>query len=240
MSVEEGILPVKVLIVEDDEGVGRFLQQVISEEGWEPKWVEDGEVTLREMQEEPYDLVLLDVMLPGMDGVAVCREMRARGNNMPVLMITARDALEDKIAGLDAGADDYLCKPFQMAELLARARALLRRSADSQTHLLEVKDLVLDPLTRQAKRNGQNIRLSGTEYRLLSFMMRNAGKVLGRQQILEQVWQYDFGGNDNVLDVYISYLRQKIDKGHEPLIHTVRAVGFRIGDLVNEPEPVQA
>jgi len=240
MSVEEGVLPVKVLIVEDDEGVGRFLHQVISEEGWEPKWVEDGEVMLRQMQEEPYDLVLLDVMLPGRDGVEVCRELRARGSNVPVLMITARDALEDKIAGLDAGADDYLCKPFQMAELLARARALLRRSADSQTHLLEVKDLVLDPLTRQAKRGGQNIRLSGTEYRLLSFMMHNAGKVLGRQQILEHVWQYDFGGNDNVLDVYVSYLRQKIDKGREPLIHTVRAVGFRIGDPVNEPEPAHA
>jgi DNA-binding response OmpR family regulator len=173
-------------------------------------------------------------MLPGKDGVEVCRELRARGNNVPVLMITARDALEDKIAGLDAGADDYLCKPFQMAELLARARALLRRSSETQAHVLEVKDLALDPLTRQAKRGGNPIRLSGTEYRLLSFMMRNAGKVLARPQILEHVWQYDFGGNDNVLDVYISYLRQKIDKGFEPLIHTVRAVGFRMGDPVDE------
>jgi DNA-binding response OmpR family regulator len=237
MSVEEDILPVKVLVVEDDEGVGRFLHQVISEEGWEARWEEDGAMALRLLTEEPFDLVLLDVMLPGKDGVEVCRELRARSNNVPVLMITARDALEDKIAGLDAGADDYLCKPFQMAELLARARALLRRSSDSQSHLLEVKDLSLDPLTRQAVRGGNLIRLSGTEYRLLSFMMRNAGKVLARQQILEHVWQYDFGGNDNVLDVYVSYLRSKIDKGYEPLIHTVRAVGFRMGDPVEEPEP---
>lgn len=227
-------MSIKVLVVEDDEGVGRFLHQVISEEGWDAKWEEDGAVALRLLQEEPFDLVLLDVMLPGRDGLEVCRELRARGNNVPVLMITARDALEDKIAGLDAGADDYLCKPFQMAELLARARALLRRSTDSQTHLMEVEDLVLDPLARQAQRGGQNIRLSGTEYKLLSFMMRNAGKVLARPQILEHVWQYDFGGNDNVLDVYVSYLRQKIDKGFEPLIHTVRGVGFRMGNPVDE------
>ena len=134
MSVEEDVVPVKVLVVEDDEGVGRFLHQVISEEGWEAKWEEDGAMALRLLQDETFDLVLLDVMLPGKDGVEVCRELRAHGNNIPVLMITARDALEDKIAGLDAGADDYLCKPFQMAELLARARALLRRSADTQAN----------------------------------------------------------------------------------------------------------
>ncbi len=240
MSEEENVMPVKILVVEDDEGVGRFLHQVISEEGWEAKWEEDGAVALRLLNDESFDLVLLDVMLPGKDGIEVCRELRARGNNVPVLMITARDALEDKIAGLDAGADDYLCKPFQMAELLARARALLRRSSDTQAHVLEVQDLTLDPLTRQAKRGGNVVRLSGTEYRLLSFMMRNAGQVLARPKILEHVWQYDFGGNDNVLDVYISYLRQKIDKGFDPLIHTVRAVGFRMGDPVDEPEPVKS
>lgn len=229
-------MSIKVLVVEDDEGVGRFLHQVISEEGWEVQWEEDGLEALRLLQDNQYDLVLLDVMIPGRDGLNVCRELRASGNRVPVLIITARDALEDKIAGLDAGGDDYLCKPFQMAELLARARALLRRSADMQTHLIQVKDLELDPLARHAKRGNNVIRLSGTEYRLLSFMMRNAGKVLARQQILEHVWQYDFGGNDNVLDVYISYLRQKIDKDFEPLIHTVRAVGFLMGDAEDKTE----
>ena len=176
---------------------------------------------------QEFDLILLDVMLPRMDGFAVCRQLRVGGIQTPILLITARDAIDDKIKGLDSGADDYLVKPFQVGELLARMRALLRRVASVPT-TLQIGDLVLDPATRRAMRGAKAIALSSTEYALLEFLMRNTGRVLTRAQILEHVWQYDFEGNDNVLDVYISYLRGKIDKGRSPLIHTVRGVGFRM------------
>jgi DNA-binding response OmpR family regulator len=170
-------------------------------------------------------------MLPGMDGFTVCRRLRAAQVMTPILIITARDTLEDKLAGLDGGADDYIVKPFQVAELLARMRALLRRGSSSPA-ILQVADLTLDPATRQAMRGGKAIALSGTEYALLEYLMRNAGRVLTRSMILDHVWQYDFDGNDNVLDVYISYLRRKIDKGHtQPLIHTLRGVGYKMGSV---------
>jgi DNA-binding response OmpR family regulator len=169
-------------------------------------------------------------MLPELDGFSVCRRLRAQAITTPILLITARDAVEDKIHGLDSGADDYIVKPFQLGELLARCRALLRRRA-VPTAVLHVADLTLDPASRKAVRAGRPILLSATEYVLLDYLMRNANQVLTRTQILDHVWQYDFDGHDNVLDVYISYLRNKIDKGTTaPLIHTVRGTGYVIGE----------
>ncbi|HLK58845.1 MAG TPA: response regulator transcription factor [Chthonomonadaceae bacterium] len=215
------------LIVEDDASVARFLNQAFIEAGYATQVVGDGQRALEIAQSIGFDLILLDVMLPHKDGFEVCRQLRAANVTTPILIITARDTLEDKIEGLDSGADDYLVKPFQVAELLARARAMLRRGGSSPT-TLRVADLTLNPATRQATRAGKTISLSATEYALLEYLMRNSGRVLTRSMILEHVWQYDFEGNDNVLDVYISYLRSKIDRGHTPLLHTVRGVGFRL------------
>jgi len=222
-----------VLIVEDDDSVARFLRQATSEAGYSPQVVADGLDALDMAMAVQFDLILLDIMLPGLNGFDVCRQLRASKVMTPILMITARDALEDKVEGLDSGADDYIVKPFQVAELLARARALLRRGASSPA-ILCVGDLTLDPATRMASRSGRSIYLSATEYSLLEYLMRNAGRVMIRSMILEHVWQYDFEGNDNVLDVYINYLRNKIDKGQDvPLIHTVRGAGYRMG--VDDP-----
>lgn len=221
----------KVLIVEDDESVARFLKQATMEAGYAVEVCDDGLRALQTATALPFDVILLDVMLPGMDGFEVCRRLRTAHIMMPILIITARDSLDDKLAGLDGGADDYIVKPFQVVELLARVRALLRRGNSSPT-MLQVADLTLDPATRQAQRGDKAITLSGTEYALLEYLMRNAGRVLTRSMILDHVWQYDFEGNDNVLDVYISYLRRKIDKGHvQPLIHTLRGVGFKMEAL---------
>ena len=217
-----------VLIVEDDESVARFLKQAVTEAGYVAQVVGEGAAALNLALTGSFDLILLDVMLPGLDGYTICRRLRKEKINTPILILTARDTLEDKIEGLDSGADDYIVKPFQMAELLARVRALLRRSSFSPA-MLRVADLTLDLASRQATRAGKTISRSATEYALLEYLMRNAGRVLTRPMILDHVWQYDFDGNDNVLDVYISYLRSKIDKGFAPqLIHTVRGVGFRM------------
>ncbi|MBC8134482.1 MAG: response regulator transcription factor [Fibrella sp.] len=224
----------KLLVVEDDPGLAKLLRKALQEAGYSVHGSGDGADAFALLQAESFDLILLDVMLPGMDGFTLCRKARAAKITTPVLLLTARDAVNDKVEGLDAGADDYLVKPFQVAELLARARALLRRGATSPTLVLAVGDLTLDPATREARRGDRKIRLSATEYALLEYMMRNAGRVLTRSLILEHVWQYDFGGTDNVLDVYIGYLRSKIDKGFPtPLIRTVRGVGFSI----DSPEP---
>jgi two-component system OmpR family response regulator len=217
-----------VLIVEDDGGVARFLNQACQEAGYATDVVGDGLVALARAKNQRFDLILLDAMLPSLNGFDVCRQLRGAGVNSLILMITARDTLEDKIAGLDAGADDYLCKPFRVAEILARMRALLRRREPGKLQL-RVGDLILDANLRQASRDGQTIRLSQTEYTLLEYLMRNVGKIMPRSLILEHVWQYDFSGSDNVLDVYIGYLRNKIDKNRVPLIHTVRGVGYRMG-----------
>jgi len=217
-----------VLIVEDDESVSRFIRQALTEAGYAAHSVADGADALNEIRTRSFDLILLDLMIPGVDGLEVCRSIRSFGITVPVLIITARDTLDDKIEGLDSGADDYLIKPFQMAELLARARALLRRRTSSPS-VITVADLILDPALRKATRGSKSICLSATEYSLLEYLMRNAGRVLTRSMILEHVWQYDFDGNDNVLDVYISYLRNKIDRGFDvPLIQTVRGTGYRL------------
>lgn len=218
----------KVLIVEDEPGVSIFLNQACEEAGYAPRVEPDGAKALAIAKAEAFDMILLDVMLPTLSGLEVCRQLRQAGVRTLILIITARDTLEDKIEGLDAGADDYVCKPFRVAEILARMRALLRRT-DSNPSTLEVGDLVLDPALRNARRGDREISLSATEYSLLEYLMRNAGKTLPRTVILDHVWQYDFRGKDNVLDVYIGYLRAKIDKGETPLIHTSRGVGYRLG-----------
>lgn len=218
----------RVLIVEDDDSVARFLMQATREAGYSPVATDNGADAFHLASTEGFDLILLDLMIPQLNGFEVAKRLRASNVMTPILIITARDALDDKIQGLDSGADDYIVKPFQIAELLARVRALLRRGASSPA-VLSVDDLTLDPATRLATRSGKTIYLSATEYSLLEYLMRNSGKVVTRSMILEHVWQYDFDGNDNVLDVYISYLRNKIDKRCEvPLIHTVRGVGYRM------------
>ncbi|MBC8138528.1 MAG: response regulator transcription factor [Fibrella sp.] len=219
----------KLLVVEDDPGLAKLLRKALSEAGYSVQVVGDGADAYVLIRSETFDLLLLDVMLPGMDGFTLCRRARTAKITAPILLLTARDAVKDKVEGLDAGADDYLVKPFQVAELLARVRALLRRGAGVAAPVIVVGDLALDPATREARRGERLIRLSATEYSLLEYLMRNAGRVLTRSLILEHVWQYDFGGSDNVLDVYIGYLRGKIDKGFaDPLIRTVRGVGFVI------------
>lgn len=217
-----------VLIIEDEPGVSRFLAQACREAGYAPHIEVEGLSGLNRAKGGDFDLILLDVMLPVMNGFEVCRQLRAAGVRSLILIITAHDTLEDKIEGLDAGADDYVCKPFRVAEILARMRALLRRKESAPT-VLQVGDLILDPATRLAVRGEQEIQLSATEYSLLEYLMRHAGKTQPRSTILDHVWQYDFAGNDNVLDVYIGYLRAKIDKGRTPLIHTTRRVGYRLG-----------
>ncbi|MBC8140884.1 MAG: response regulator transcription factor [Armatimonadetes bacterium] len=219
----------KLLIVEDDPGLAKLLRKALGEAGYAATICSNGTEAYTILQLETFDLLVLDVMLPGMDGIALCRAARVAKITAPILLLTARDTVNDKVEGLDAGADDYMVKPFQIAELLARVRALLRRGAATPAAILAVGDLTLDPAKREARRGDREIRLSATEYALLEYLMRNAGRVLTRSLILEHVWQYDFGGSDNVLDVYIGYLRGKVDKGFsQPLIRTVRGVGFVI------------
>ena len=217
-----------MLIVEDDESVGRFLVQATSEAGFMPRLSVDGAEALALAKQFHFDLILLDVMVPTVNGFQICRQLRASKVAAPILMLTAKDLVEDKVEGLDSGADDYLVKPFQVAELLARMRALLRRRLGTNT--LVVDDLELDPVMHQITRNGVRLELSATEYTLLEYLMKNAGRVLTRSMLLQHVWRYDFEGSDNVLDVYISYLRKKIDRDRpKSLIKTERGVGYRLG-----------
>ncbi len=222
-----------VLIVEDDESVARFLNQAMNEAGFVPRVTGDGLQALSITRAESFDVILLDVMLPGLDGFEIVKRLRSAGIQTPVLMLTAKDMTEDKVAGLDSGADDYLVKPFQVSELLARVRALLRRGTSSPG-TLKVGPLSLDPITRKVVCDDRLVYLSATEYSLLEYMMRNAGRVLTRSMLLQHVWNYDFDGNDNVLDVYVSYLRKKLDKGTAPsVIQTVRGIGYKMGG--NDP-----
>ncbi|RYG73427.1 response regulator transcription factor [bacterium] len=217
-----------VLIVEDEVTVARFVQQACEEAGYTTTCVSDGLEALQMAKARSFDLILLDVMLPSLGGFEICRRLREAGVKSLILILTARDATEDKVTGLDAGADDYIVKPFKMVELLARMRALIRRSNPSEA-ILQVDDLTLNPATRQAHRGDKKIPLSVTEFNLLEYLMRHSDRVLSRADILDHVWSYDFGGADTVLDVYIMYLRNKIDKGYPyRLIHTVRGVGFRL------------
>ena len=217
------------LIVEDDESVARFLNQAMGEAGFAPRVTGNGLHALEIARSESFDVILLDVMLPGLDGFEIVKRLRSAGIQTPILMLTAKDMTDDKVAGLDSGADDYLVKPFQVSELLARVRALMRRGS-SNPGTLKVAELTLDPITRKVLCDDRIVYLSATEYSLLEYLMRNAGRVLTRSMLLQHVWNYDFDGNDNVLDVYISYLRKKLDRGTgSSLIQTVRGIGYRMG-----------
>jgi two-component system response regulator MprA len=223
----------KILVVDDERAVRESLRRALELEGYEIELASDGSEALLALQdEEPQpDVVILDVLMPGVDGLEVCRRLRALGNRVPVLMLTARDEVENRVAGLDAGADDYVTKPFALEELLARVRALLRRSAngDGGGEILAFADLTLDLGTRDVRRGGRPIELTRTEFALLELFLRNPRQVLTRSIIFERVWGYDFGFASNSLDVYIGYLRRKTEADGEPrLIHTVRGVGYAL------------
>jgi two-component system, OmpR family, response regulator MprA len=224
--------PVKILVVDDERAVRESLRRALELEGYEIELAGDGNEALATLgHDEPQpDAVILDVLMPGVDGLEVCRRLRATGNHVPVLMLTARDEVENRVAGLDAGADDYVTKPFALEELLARVRALLRRTADTDGgEVLSFADIALDLGTREVRRGVRPIELTRTEFALLELFLRNPRQVLTRSIIFERVWGYDFGFASNSLDVYIGYLRRKTEAGGEPrLIHTVRGVGYAL------------
>jgi len=221
-----------ILVVDDDSAVRESLRRALKLEGYEVELATDGDAALERIgaDSEP-DAVILDVMMPGTDGLEVCRTLRASGNRLPVLMLTARGAVDDRVAGLDAGADDYLVKPFALDELFARLRALLRRRGAEEAETLRYADLELDVTTREVRRADEPIELTRTEFALLELFLRNPKQVLTRSVIYERVWGYDFGFGSNSLDVYIGYLRRKTESGGGGrLIHTVRGVGYALRD----------
>jgi heavy metal response regulator len=219
----------RILVVEDEQKIARFIRKGLAEEGYAVDIARNGEEALSYAASAPYDLIILDLLLPKIDGITVCRRLRESDLTVAVLMLTAKDSIEDRVTGLDAGADDYLVKPFAFAELLARIRALLRRPQSATSNILQVSDLVLDLTRHRAERNGAPIELTPTEYALLEYLMRNPCQVLTRTQIMQHVWDYDFFAGSNIVDVYIRYLRKKIDEGHEKrLIKTVRGAGYTI------------
>lgn len=221
----------RVLVVEDEPKIAAFLKRGLEENAYAVDVARDGEEGLAWAQAFPYDLIILDIMLPKLDGVTLCRRLRAEGNRANILMLTAKDDIEDRVTGLDAGADDYLVKPFAFRELLARLRALQRRGGEQRTTRLQVADLVLDLVSHQAMRGGRTIELTAKEFALLEFLMRHPNQTLSRTVIAEHVWDYDFYNQSNVVDVYIRYLRKKIDDPFElKLIQTVRGMGYRLTD----------
>lgn len=220
----------RVLIVEDERTIAAYVKRGLEEQGYAVDVAYDGDEALAWLDAAPFDLVVLDVMLPHLNGLEVCRELRARGFRMPVLMLTARDTIDDRVNGLDSGADDYLVKPFAIRELLARLRALSRRTADApKTPVLQIADLTLDTVARRVRRGGKLIELTAKEYAVLECLMRAPGRVLTRTMIAEHVWNYDSFNQSNVVDVYIRNLRRKIDDPFDvKLIHTVRGAGYRL------------
>ncbi|NMC52630.1 MAG: response regulator transcription factor [Chloroflexi bacterium] len=221
----------RILIIEDDEAIVKVLQRGLTYEGYEASAALDGESGLVMARANPPDLVVLDWMLPGMDGLEVCEKLREAGS-VPILMLTAKDTVDDRVKGLDAGADDYMVKPFELEEFLARVRALLRRTQQERATVLTFEDLSLDTSTRQASRENRVISLTAKEYDLLELFLRHPRQVLTREVIFDRVWGYDFGGESNVLDVYIRYLRQKLESsGEARLIHTVRGVGYVMREI---------
>jgi two-component system, OmpR family, response regulator MprA len=223
---------VKILVVDDERAVRESLRRALELEGYEIELAADGQEALHHLEangETQPDAVILDVLMPTMDGLEVCRRLRRTGNRVPVLMLTARDEIENRVAGLDAGADDYVTKPFALEELVARVRALLRRTSAGEEELLRFADLELNPGTREVRRSGDAIELTRTEFALLELFMTNPRQVLTRSIIFERVWGYDFGFASNSLDVYIGYLRRKTEAGGKPrLIQTVRGVGYAL------------
>jgi two-component system, OmpR family, response regulator len=221
--------PMRVLVVEDEDTLAQMLTMAFEYEGWAVRTASDGPGGVRTAREFKPDVVVLDVMLPGFDGLEVLARLRAEALEVPVLYLSARDAVEDRIAGLNAGAQDYVTKPFSLAEVVTRVRGMLRRAggaAEAHQTRLVVGDLMLDEDTREVSRGGVDLALTATEFDVLRFLMRNPRRVLTKGQILERVWRYDFGGQTNVVELYISYLRRKIEAGRPPMIHTVRGVGY--------------
>ena len=217
----------RLLVVDDEPAVRESLERALVAEGYGVLLATDGEEALAAVERDRPDVVLLDVLMPALDGLAACRRLRASGNHVPVLMLTARDGVGDRVAGLDAGADDYLVKPFALDELLARIRALLRRAAPEGGGPLRFADLVLDPATHQAQRGQRELELTLTEFSLLELFLRNSRQVLTRSLVYERVWGWDFGPSSNSLDVYVGYLRRKLEAGGEPrVLQTVRGVGY--------------
>jgi DNA-binding response OmpR family regulator len=219
----------RILVVEDEPSIANFVRQGLNESGYAVDVAGDGREGLEYARVADYDVLVLDIMLPRMSGLDLLRELRRQGDKTPTLMLTARDTVDDRVAGLDAGADDYLVKPFAFPELLARVRALLRRPPLQTGNLLRVGDLDMDTATRLVQRGGRRIDLSPREFAVLEYLMRHPNQVLTRTQISERVWDFDHFIESNVVDVYIGYLRRKLDAGSDlPLIHTVRGVGYRI------------
>ena len=217
----------RILIVEDDPDLAGFIQKGLREERYAVDRAQEGEEGLLMASTTPYDLIILDVMLPKLDGLTVCRRLRTTGNKTPILFLTARGAVEDRVSGLNMGADDYLAKPFAFAELLARARALIRRTGVGQTPRLTVADLEVDPVAHRVWRAGRDITLTNKEYALLEYLLRNPDRVLTRTAIIEHVWDIHYDGMTNIVDVHIRALRAKVDRDFSPpLIQTVRGVGY--------------
>lgn len=221
--------PINILVVDDEAVLAELVSMALRYEGWEIATAGDGASAIAAARATRPDAVVLDVMLPDMSGLDVLRKLRETNPNVPVLVLTARDAVEDRIAGLTAGGDDYVTKPFSIEEVVLRLRALLRRTgiaaADAGAQIV-VGDLVLDEDSHEVTRAGDSVTLTSTEFELLRFLMRNPKRVLSKAQILDRVWSYDFGGRSNIVELYISYLRKKIDSGREPMIHTLRGAGY--------------
>lgn len=221
----------RILLVEDEEKVSRFIVRGLTAEGLAVDSAGDGTTGLELATTYDYDLIILDLMLPGLSGTEVLRRIRANNHRVPILMLTARDAITDKVEHLEAGADDYLTKPFAFAELMARVKALLRRGSVERPSVLRIADLDLDRLSQQVKRSNRRIELTAKEYALLEYLMANAGRVLSRTMIVDHVWDQSFDGATNIVDVYVRHLRSKVDDGHDKkLIRTVRGVGYKISD----------
>jgi heavy metal response regulator len=223
----------RILLVEDEKKIAHFIERGLQEEHYAVDIAYEAESALFMANTNPYDLIILDIMLPGRDGLSVCRDLRRNKLDVPILMLTARERVQDRVMGLDSGADDYLTKPFAFDELLARIRALLRRKSGSPTALLRVADLELDQLSHKVRRAGREIELTGKEYSLLEYLMLNANQVVTRTMICEHVWDIHFDSDTNVIDVYINYLRNKIDRGFSSrLIHTIRGVGYILKEVL--------
>jgi two-component system OmpR family response regulator len=221
--------PVRVVVVDDEPTLSELLTIAMRYEGWDVRAASDGNSAIAIARTFEPDAVVLDIMLPDMDGLSVLQKLRDHTPDVPVLFLTARDAVEDRVAGLTAGGDDYVTKPFSLEELIARMRALLRRAGMTAGRIdpvITVGDLTMDEESHEVRRGGRAVELTATEYELLRFLMRNARRVVSKAQILDRVWKYDFGGQANVVELYVSYLRKKIDAGRPPMIHTLRGVGY--------------
>jgi DNA-binding response OmpR family regulator len=225
------LMIMRILVVEDDKKTASFVKKALQAEGSVVDVIHEGNDVLQAVSSTPFDVVVLDIMLPGRDGLSIIRLMREKGVSTPVLLLSARGEVSERVEGLNAGADDYLPKPFALAELVARVRALGRRTGDSRAVTLHLADLTVDTLSRKVTRTGKSIDLTTREYRLLEFLMRSAGRVCGRMEIVEKVWDYDFDPGTNLVDVYIKRLREKIDAPSElKLLHTIRGVGYVLSE----------